>query len=69
MARLDKIELYKVKVPKKKRYQWRWRRIAPNGEIVGASTEAYVRRIWCLENAKRQFKVAPIVIQEEMLVK
>lgn len=65
--RTDKIELYKVKVPGKKRYQWRWRRVAPNGEIVGASTEAYARRIQALANAKRQFEVAPIVIAEEKL--
>lgn len=63
----DKIELYKVKVGKSRRYQWRWRRIAPNGEVIGASTEAYVRRIACLENAKRQFVKAPIVIQEEKI--
>lgn len=67
--RTDKIELYKVKVPGKRRYFWRWRRVAPNGEIVGASTEAYARRIQCVANAKRQFEPAPMVICEEKLEK
>lgn len=33
--------------------EWRWRRTAPNGEIVGASTEGYKNRSGCVENAKR----------------
>jgi hypothetical protein len=33
--------------------EWRWRRVAPNGEIVGASTEGYKRKVDCLANAKR----------------
>ncbi len=32
---------------------WRWRRTAPNGKIVGASTEGYVNRSDCVENARR----------------
>ncbi|KAB1072780.1 DUF1508 domain-containing protein [Methylobacterium planeticum] len=32
---------------------WRWRRTASNGRIVGASTEAYVSKTHCIENARR----------------
>ena len=32
---------------------WRWRRTAPNGKIVGASTEAYSSRANCIANAQR----------------
>ena len=31
----------------------RWRRIAPNGRIVGASTEGYKNFTDCLTNARR----------------
>lgn len=33
--------------------EWRWRRKAPNGEIVGASTEGYVNKSDCIANAQR----------------
>lgn len=32
---------------------WRWTRTAPNGRIVGASTEGYVNRADCVANAVR----------------
>lgn len=32
---------------------WRWKRVAPNGRIVGASTEAYANRSDCVANARR----------------
>jgi uncharacterized protein YegP (UPF0339 family) len=32
---------------------WRWRRKASNGNIVGASTEAYRNKSHCIENAQR----------------
>lgn len=32
---------------------WRWRRIAPNGRIVGASTEGYANISDCQDNARR----------------
>lgn len=35
------------------RNEWRWTRKAPNGNVVGASTEGYARKIDCLANAKR----------------
>ena len=44
----DKWEFYKDGNKK-----WRWRRTAPNGKIVGASTEGYVNKSDCIENAKR----------------
>jgi len=31
--------------------QWRWRRTAINGQIVGASTEGYHNRSDCIANA------------------
>ena len=46
--REDKWEFYKDKAD-----EWRWRRTAPNGEIVGASTEGYHNLEDCLENAGR----------------
>ena len=33
--------------------EWRWRRPAPNGKIVGASTEGYANRSDCVRNARR----------------
>lgn len=32
---------------------WRWRRFAPNGEIVGASHQGYPKRATAVENALR----------------
>ena len=32
---------------------WRWQTKARNGNIVGASTEAYVNKSDCIANAKR----------------
>lgn len=32
---------------------WRWRRIASNGRIVGSSSQGYVNRADCVENARR----------------
>lgn len=31
--------------------QWRWRHIAPNGRIIGASTQGYKNRYNCNANA------------------
>lgn len=44
----DKWEFYKDQ-----KTEWRWRRTAVNGRIVGASTEGYKNRLDCIENAKR----------------
>lgn len=33
--------------------EWRWKRTAPNGNEVGASTEGYKNRVDCLANAQR----------------
>lgn len=33
--------------------EWRWRRIASNGNIVGASAEGYKNRADCVANARR----------------
>ena len=33
--------------------KWRWRRTAPNGEIVGASTQGYANKNDCKKNAIR----------------
>lgn len=33
--------------------EWRWSRKAPNGQIVGASTEGYKNKKDCVDNAVR----------------
>ncbi len=33
--------------------EWRWRRVAPNGNIVGSSSESYKNRADCEANARR----------------
>lgn len=33
--------------------EWRWRTLAPNNRIVGASTEGYKNKQDCIDNAKR----------------
>ncbi len=44
----DKWEFYEDK-----KEEWRWRRTAPNGEIVGASCEGYKKKSDCEKNAER----------------
>lgn len=48
MADQDKWEFYKDN-----RGEWRWRRTASNGCIVGASSEGYVNKADCIANARR----------------
>ena len=38
---------------KDKKNEWRWKRTASNGRIVGAATEGYKNRIDCVANARR----------------
>ena len=38
---------------KETHHKWRWRRTAPNGRIVGASTQGYADKEECIENAVR----------------
>ncbi len=45
---MDKWEIYKDD-----RGDWRWRRVASNGRIVGASSEGYNNRADCVANARR----------------
>jgi uncharacterized protein YegP (UPF0339 family) len=33
--------------------EWRWRRIAPNGRIVGSSSQGYNNKNDCIANATR----------------
>ncbi len=35
------------------RKKWRWRRVAVNGRIIAASTEGYVKRSACVNNARQ----------------
>ncbi len=44
----DKLNVYKDAAG-----EWRWRRTAPNGKIVGASTEGYINKKDCQNNARR----------------
>jgi uncharacterized protein YegP (UPF0339 family) len=43
----------KFKFGKNPKGEWRWNRKAPNGKIVGASTEGYRNKADCEANAKR----------------
>lgn len=45
---MDKWEFYRDSKSK-----WRWRRIASNGKIVGASSQGYSNKTDCIANAKR----------------
>lgn len=38
---------------KDKRLEWRWRRKAKNGQIIGAATEGYKNKKDCYSNATR----------------
>ncbi|MEY3123101.1 MAG: hypothetical protein RI993_1926 [Pseudomonadota bacterium] len=44
----DKWEFYKDQ-----KGEWRWRRTASNGNIVGASTQGYENKSECFANAQR----------------
>jgi len=55
----DKWEFYKDHENK-----WRWRRTAPNGNIVGAATEGYVNKADCEGNARRNGWDDNLFIQE-----
>lgn len=44
----DKWEFYKDSAN-----EWRWRRTAPNGRIVGASSQGYANKGDCIDNARR----------------
>jgi len=44
----DKWEFYKDNSG-----EWRWRRTASNGRIVGASSQGYVNKSDCMDNARR----------------
>ncbi len=44
----DKWEIYKDSID-----EWRWRRTAQNGRIVGAATEGYKNKSDCIDNAER----------------
>ena len=44
---------YKLEIYKDKRGEFRWRRTASNGEIVGASSESYKAKKDCEANANR----------------
>lgn len=46
----DKFEVYKDK-----RGEFRWRRIASNGKIVGASSEGYTKKVDCEKNMNRGY--------------
>ena len=43
---------------------WRWRRVASNGKIVGSSTEGYVNKSYCKKNFERQFEMNYKIISD-----
>jgi uncharacterized protein YegP (UPF0339 family) len=45
-----KLELYQDKAG-----EWRWRRVAKNGEVVADSGEGYTRKSDAVEAARREF--------------
>lgn len=55
--RRDQVETYRDTNMK-----WRWRRVATNGQIVGASSQGYASKAACIENARRL--TAPFEITE-----
>jgi outer membrane protein OmpA-like peptidoglycan-associated protein/uncharacterized protein YegP (UPF0339 family) len=55
----DKWEFYKDVENK-----WRWRRTAPNGNIVGVSTEGYANKTDCEGNARRNGWADNLLFQE-----
>ena len=48
MAKTDKWEIYQDR-----KGEYRWRCKAQNGNIVGAATEGYKKRVDCVANAQR----------------
>ncbi|WP_084512463.1 DUF1508 domain-containing protein [Geothrix fermentans] len=48
MSDQDKWEFYKDA-----QGEWRWRRVAVNGRVVGASSQGYKNQADCVENARR----------------
>ena len=59
---LDKLVIYRSADK-----QWRWKRVAPNGEIVGASSEGYRGYSDCRKNMQRQHtpcEVADVVVED-----
>lgn len=47
-GKMDKWEFYQDSSS-----EWRWRRTASNGRIVGASSQGYVNKSDCIANARR----------------
>jgi len=43
----------KLTVYQDKKGEWRWHLVAPNGEVVAASTEGYKSRSAAVANARR----------------
>lgn len=55
MLNVESVKKDKIEIYQDKKGEYRWRRIATNGQNVGASSEGYNRKSDCLDNAKRQF--------------
>jgi uncharacterized protein YegP (UPF0339 family) len=62
MTRSDEIYVYPDESG-----QWRWRKIAANGEIVADSAESYTRKADALEAAEREAQTRPVDITEQDL--
>jgi outer membrane protein OmpA-like peptidoglycan-associated protein len=57
----DKWEIYKDG-----ENQWRWRRTAPNGNIVGASSQGYANKTDCEGNARRNGWETEDMIEQDL---
>ena len=57
----DRVEVYRDEAQ-----EWRWRRVAPNGEIVSDSAEGYVEKDYALQAAARyNSDVLDVVIERD----
>lgn len=55
----------KVEVYRDTQSEWRWRRVARNGEIVADSGEGLKNRVDCIGIAKALFPDTPFDIEED----
>jgi len=44
------VNIYKIFRIRKLRYEWRWKVVATNGQIIGSATESYVNKQDCIYN-------------------
>ena len=55
----DTVEFYEDKAGK-----WRWKKTAPNGKRVSASTQGYENKSDAIENYEREIAHAWVIVEE-----